>query len=607
MIPCYLTPRKCVKCDIDISHFPGELCHDCLDQEWHTESERSKCFNETEPCLNCLAPEIRSKIDFIDKEGDDAIMLYSFQLDEDAPSTPVNALSGGDNSNIDPPEKPYSSVEQDLGIPFLKQFGENFLAQEDLLLREKCKRLQREDKYLNALINLIEKNELSDEPDLAAFAISWRPRCTIDAGVLYYTPDINQLEPQRVCIPQDMRKPLLQEQFHTGNIGGHFSSDRTYEKLIKNYWWPDMRKDVLEYVANCWECATRRPQGRHWLPPSQGMPIPAMFNELVGIDLCKMPKSEQGNTYVMVVTDILTRFASVYAIKQKAATTVAWTFYSQYCTAQGPPKAVLTDQGTEFTNRLFKEMSKLLGIQTKTTTAFYPQGNAITERFNRTMLDYLAKKCVTGTHCWEVHLPALVLAYNSTVHRGTKLPPYEAARGIPMNVPSDIPFVALKNNDCNLGDLQELPSIIRHTWRQAADHLLKYNEQRNRYGNRDKTDIRYEIGDHVWIHGGTYDKLGRPCSGPYEIIRIYSNGTAKLKWVKPYTHKVEEKLINMSKLIPCRRTDYTQEWNPNTVVYKPQKPSFPDSFRKRKLYARNFADLSHLNPKSVNKVFYSKK
>jgi len=107
--------------------------------------------------------------------------------------------------------------------------------------------------------------------------------------------------------------------------------------------------------------------------------------------------------------------------------------------------------------------------------------------------------------------------------------------------------------------------------------------------------MKYQVGEHVWVKGGTYAKLARPLTGPYEIISIHpTNGTALVKWVSPYNkNKIQEKRFHMSNFSPCRRTDLDTRWDPQSKAARPLKaplPSFPDSFRKRRHLARNLLD-----------------
>ena len=151
-----------------------------------------------------------------------------------------------------------------------------------------------------------------------------------------------------------------------------------------------MKEDVIQHVDGCLECAQRNGQSRFWTPPLGNLPVPERVNELACMDLVKLPASERGHKYVLVVTDVLTRKASAAPLKTKTAEAVAMAMYKKIFVEHGPPEKLLSDNGTEFTNQLFREVCKLYGVQQMFTTVFHPQSNGIVERFNRVLIDFLS-------------------------------------------------------------------------------------------------------------------------------------------------------------------------------------------------------------------------
>lgn len=99
--------------------------------------------------------------------------------------------------------------------------------------------------------------------------------------------------------------------------------------------------------------------------------------QLVAVDILgPFPESDQGNNYVLVVGDYLTRWMEAFAIPNQEATTVA---------------KVIThsDQGKQFESELISNICKLLGIAKTRTTPYHPQSDGLVERFNRTLLSML--------------------------------------------------------------------------------------------------------------------------------------------------------------------------------------------------------------------------
>ena len=71
---------------------------------------------------------------------------------------------------------------------------------------------------------------------------------------------------------------------------------------------------------------------------------------------------------------------------------MAELFVEEIVCRHGVPGQLLSDRGAAFLSRLLKEICIFLGVKKTNTTAYHPQTNKLTERFNRTLTDMLAKR-----------------------------------------------------------------------------------------------------------------------------------------------------------------------------------------------------------------------
>jgi len=98
-----------------------------------------------------------------------------------------------------------------------------------------------------------------------------------------------------------------------------------------------------------------------------------------------LPKSE-GYDAILVVVDCLTKMSHfIPCNKDMNARQFAKTFIKEIFRLHGLPKDIITDRGTIFTSDLWKETTKLLGIERQLSTAFHPQTDGQTERTNATV------------------------------------------------------------------------------------------------------------------------------------------------------------------------------------------------------------------------------
>ena len=65
------------------------------------------------------------------------------------------------------------------------------------------------------------------------------------------------------------------------------------------------------------------------------------------------------------------------------------------------PKRIYADQGANFESNLIKEQCDLAHIKNSRTTPYHPQGNGMTERINRTLLNMLWTLDPPQTSDWK--------------------------------------------------------------------------------------------------------------------------------------------------------------------------------------------------------------
>ena len=103
-----------------------------------------------------------------------------------------------------------------------------------------------------------------------------------------------------------------------------------------------------------------------------------------------MPTSPDGYNAILVMTEYATRFPMAWPIKNKEASTVAAKLM-EYIALFGPPRELLSDQGTEFLNETVNSLLHALGTEHQVTSAYNPRTNGLTERCNATLTKSLEK------------------------------------------------------------------------------------------------------------------------------------------------------------------------------------------------------------------------
>ena len=88
--------------------------------------------------------------------------------------------------------------------------------------------------------------------------------------------------------------------------------------------------------------------------------------------------------------------------------------YERFISVFGMPAKLLSDRGANFTSALVEELCSAFGIQKCRTTAYHAQCNGQVERFHQTLFRMIGKLSTDKKAQWELHIPELLQAYNST-------------------------------------------------------------------------------------------------------------------------------------------------------------------------------------------------
>jgi len=68
-----------------------------------------------------------------------------------------------------------------------------------------------------------------------------------NAGMIYFK--------QRLYVPNQSRiKNLIMDEFHVSHYAGHPGYQKMITAIQKEYFWPGMKKSIVEYLAWCLEC-----------------------------------------------------------------------------------------------------------------------------------------------------------------------------------------------------------------------------------------------------------------------------------------------------------------------------------------------------------------
>lgn len=328
----------------------------------------------------------------------------------------------------------------------------------------------------------------------------------------------------QVVVPSSLVPDVLQH-LHGGPTSAHFSAERVWERARQTCYWPSMFKDIQQWCEQCVPCQTRRAPVPKRRAPMGGSQATRPFQR-VAADILELPVTSKGNRYVLVVEDYFTKFVNLYALYNQTAQSVAQCLFEDYVLVHGIPEMVHSDQGRQFEAEIVQRLCQLLGIKKTRTTPYNPKSDGMVERFNRTLIDQLAKSLLACGGEWDDYLKQVAFAYNTSVHSSTKYTPYFLCHGREARVPVDVlvpsQMVHLDMPLSHADFVTSLAGRLETAFSGARQSGATAHEGQKLYYDGAVRHQPYSEGDLVWLHNPTEDrmKLAPHWRGPFRVLAV---------------------------------------------------------------------------------------
>ncbi|XP_033363072.1 uncharacterized protein LOC117241209 [Bombus vosnesenskii] len=229
----------------------------------------------------------------------------------------------------------------------------------------------------------------------------------------------------------EARNNIIREK-HESSVAGHKGITKTYQRIRQHYYWENMKKEIQDYVRTCKECQLKKLTRIKAKQPMVLTDTPGKAFDKVSMDIIgPLPKTQKGNEYILTIQDLLTKYSigiPLGGISSASRPILADVFVKRFICRFGSPRAILTDQGTNFTSSLMKKVAKRFRIKQYTTTAYHPQSNGSIERSHHVLIEYL-KLYIENSKNWDEWVELAMFSYNTSVHEGTKFSPHELVFG----------------------------------------------------------------------------------------------------------------------------------------------------------------------------------
>ena len=304
---------------------------------------------------------------------------------------------------------------------------------------------------------------------------------------------------------------------------GHCSVDKTLSKLKEIYWFPRMRDYVGEFVKCCIRCLfCKRKLGKkegyaHMIPKGK-VPMDTVHVDHTG----PFVRSKKLNMHLLVVVDGFTKFVFLKAVRN-TKTKFVIEFLRDLFATYGTPKTIVSDQGSAFTSKTYRDFCSQNHIHPTFNAVATPRANGQVERINRSLKSAIMAIADEESR-WDEKIADVKFALNNTVNSTTGKTPSQLLLGYTPRGGEDAPLRdAVEETSRLISNLDAVREEAATATSQAQKRQKKYFDQRRK---KPKT---YEIGDLVLIEKqatsepGVSRKTIDPYQGPMVVQAVLPN------------------------------------------------------------------------------------
>lgn len=253
---------------------------------------------------------------------------------------------------------------------------------------------------------------------------------------------ISQINQIRIYISASLRKRIVETVHNTSHPG----IKATRKIIAQRFAWPNMNKNVAEWVRTCLPCQRAKIQWHNQRIPEH-IGIPDERFQHIHLDIVGPLPMVKGNKYCLTMMDRYTRWPEAVPIADTSANTIATAFFTTWIARFGSPAVITTDRGSQFESLVFEALTKLIGSRQIHTTAYHPQANGMIEGWHRSLKT--AIKC-HETQNWIEALPVVLLGLRTSYKEYIKASTAEMVYDTTLKLPGEYFAAEEPTRKCSL-------------------------------------------------------------------------------------------------------------------------------------------------------------
>ena len=220
--------------------------------------------------------------------------------------------------------------------------------------------------------------------------------------------------------------------YHNSPTAGHPRISKTLWAINRDFWWPNMKQMVTDYIKGCTVCQSQKNNPTNPKPPpypisSESYTLP--FTSIAMDFITKLQKSHTYNT-ILTITDTFSKASIFIPCNETIDAINTALLYATYVLLYfGIPSRIISNRDPRFTATFSTELCCLLQVDQNISTAYHPQTDGQSEHTNQCLEQYLLIFIDYHQNNWDKWLPLAQYTLNAWPHAVTKKTPFDLIMG----------------------------------------------------------------------------------------------------------------------------------------------------------------------------------
>jgi hypothetical protein len=200
--------------------------------------------------------------------------------------------------------------------------------------------------------------------------------------------------------------------------------------------------------------------------------------------------------------------------------------------------SIITENGTNFTSKEFKNYYEGMGIKLKFASVAHPKTNGQVEKANGLICNGIKKRLLAplekAKHTWVDEQPSVIWSLRTTPNAATQETPFFLVHGaeamLPVEITHEAPRIVAYYEATSTEALQDDVDALDEARDVSLARATQYQQNLRNYHSSQVRPRSFVVGDLVLrIKQDGHGKLESPWVGPYIMTEVILGGAYRLQ------------------------------------------------------------------------------